>query len=1440
MSDIFGIAKSGLQAYKESLATTGQNIANVGNENYARREANLTEVRSGSADVLSISPSSSYGVKVDGITRAFDQFIDVQLQKASSGLSFATSQTLILEKLEQVLRPSEATVANKLQDFFASLSTVSQDPSEIAARNIAVDAGQAVVASIKNVANGIRDISKLVKDNIEGNITDFNNTIENLGRVQREILGNTSPKNTPNSLLDQRDTHLKALSEFADISVDYNKNGSVKVTIGTTGQGQTLMDGLVTTKLKLQSVDGSVKIFLGSSAGGTSSKIQIQSGEIAGNLAADIALIAAKNSLDDLTKSLVAEFNEVHRFGVDLNGDSGEDFFSLDAVEIKKKSTRESTSQLRVEGNLAENIGDSFTVQYDAGNEIWSISDDTGKLLKEFVGNGEIDGLRFNVEGRPALGDSFNVKVSNNASENLQLKVNDGKKIAASSFYSVEPNISNLSNTEVSIERFSETRADNLSKLNTILSQPRDAANAINFISDGVLGFIENVDNISNLSSLKSQAKIQFSAPLSELDANSKLKITLGSTEHIFSVGGIITGVTSYEQIADFLNKGGLKSDTNLFSFSDLGLVAGGNKNSLTLSSAAQSPYSTFEKLNSGNLNNISGIIIPADEGTADLQIFTREGLQLTGKPLTQQEADNLIKEINGFSKDAKYSAQNLAIGSDNTYIGAEIKRLTTSGAHTKTITGVGFSDNLNLYAANSYPTTRAGMSSAITITTAAGRTAEFTTAEGMMAGQIAEKFNKELGHLGLDAIASNKLEIYGLPNGRLQFDMLGNNSTASAIDVTISNNDTTALVTQINSKSEETGITAVVSGSGAILLNKSDGSDISLKNFSIATGTISARQINKFGEKIQTSPITIATDKHVVSGGQVEIRSPSSFSLTFNSATQSSSASSFDDGFVSKINNIDKNKTDYSFKASSFIDGNLLDENRSTGVASSSSYGLTLTSDNANQNIAVTINPRATSEFSSKSISTSLVSEIRKNAPKSKFLGDNFTLSNGFPQTGDTIEFQLGEQKYTATLNTSISYTVSGSTVTIGTKSYSLADGLEQIVTASTFSVSGPEEDRLTVGFEKNGANFRLFASARDGVLSGHALVAASTNSSSQKNSFHVSTSSSSEILTGEIDLTQADKSNFAEIIVGANTYSLSFATSGDSITSNPSLPSGVTISQVSTGTNKAKMKISIAESVSDKNIRLKATDDSATFGVLTASSQVILGDDSFSLSNYNNERITTTSAVSSLADEVISISGLKGEDLILVSSGSRKPTIIGNVDAKPNDLNSRELTAKVSLTDANRVEIFDTKSGDLLGARNVTSNNNFLFRDFDWIVDGNLSVGDEYKVLTSNEKKDDGTNLERMTALAAYSQSTDKGGYSEKYNSLVTAAGFQLRASEQNLVNAKTAHDVAVDRKSEFAGVDLDTEAARLLEQQQAYQALARVLSTAKEMLDTLLRSM
>ena len=94
MGDLFDIGKAGISAYKNSLAATGQNIANVGTEGYSRRDASIEEISSAKADVLSLSNSAGLGVRMGGITRAFDQFLDLQLQNSSSSFSFAKSIAL--------------------------------------------------------------------------------------------------------------------------------------------------------------------------------------------------------------------------------------------------------------------------------------------------------------------------------------------------------------------------------------------------------------------------------------------------------------------------------------------------------------------------------------------------------------------------------------------------------------------------------------------------------------------------------------------------------------------------------------------------------------------------------------------------------------------------------------------------------------------------------------------------------------------------------------------------------------------------------------------------------------------------------------------------------------------------------------------------------------------------------------------------------------------------------------------------------------------------------------------------------------------------------------------------------------------------------------------------------------------------------------------------
>ena len=192
------------------------------------------------------------------------------------------------------------------------------------------------------------------------------------------------------------------------------------------------------------------------------------------------------------------------------------------------------------------------------------------------------------------------------------------------------------------------------------------------------------------------------------------------------------------------------------------------------------------------------------------------------------------------------------------------------------------------------------------------------------------------------------------------------------------------------------------------------------------------------------------------------------------------------------------------------------------------------------------------------------------------------------------------------------------------------------------------------------------------------------------------------------------------------------------------------------------------------------------------------------------------------------------------MVAAGTGKISLLGDVTNKVNSLNPRELMAKVATTDGKQIEIFDKQSGHLLGERQISDTNNFLFRGFKWDINGNVAQDDTFLVRTSTERKDDASNLIDLLALSDISSSTGRGGYSQQYRDLVIDVGFNVRSSEQGLENSKLLYDVAADRKSRFSGVDLDTEAARLLEQQQAYQALAKVLSTAKEMVDTLLRSM
>ena len=70
-----------------------------------------------------------------------------------------------------------------------------------------------------------------------------------------------------------------------------------------------------------------------------------------------------------------------------------------------------------------------------------------------------------------------------------------------------------------------------------------------------------------------------------------------------------------------------------------------------------------------------------------------------------------------------------------------------------------------------------------------------------------------------------------------------------------------------------------------------------------------------------------------------------------------------------------------------------------------------------------------------------------------------------------------------------------------------------------------------------------------------------------------------------------------------------------------------------------------------------------------------------------------------------------------------------------------------------------------------------------------------------------------------------------------VVASVGASVQSTNLNLSSSEMIKDAAASSASELSGVNMDEEAAQLIEYQQAYQASARVLQTARELFDALI---
>ncbi len=84
---------------------------------------------------------------------------------------------------------------------------------------------------------------------------------------------------------------------------------------------------------------------------------------------------------------------------------------------------------------------------------------------------------------------------------------------------------------------------------------------------------------------------------------------------------------------------------------------------------------------------------------------------------------------------------------------------------------------------------------------------------------------------------------------------------------------------------------------------------------------------------------------------------------------------------------------------------------------------------------------------------------------------------------------------------------------------------------------------------------------------------------------------------------------------------------------------------------------------------------------------------------------------------------------------------------------------------------------------------------------------------------------------------QYTETSNFQELFDDVVASVGQSVQSTNLNVSSAEMIKDPASSPSSYLSGVNMDEEAAQLIQYQQSYQASARVLQTARELFDALI---
>lgn len=302
-------AAQSLDAQRYGLDVTGQNIANLNTEGYARRRLDLAE---------RMPINGVGGVQVVGVRATRDAFVDQRLRTELPAESHDNAMASALTVIETSLGTTGKSIDGSLSALFTAFSTLSVDPQSSVARDGVVLQGERLATSFNEMAKRLQDSLQQADSDVRRSVDSINTLTATIGKLNQQI-GDAPTGADIEPLRDQLDVALQSLSKLTDISVITHPNGTTDIAIGG---GRALVVGKSTFDLTVTNAPGTGLAEV--RAGGIDITAQLEGGAIGGQLSMRDELIPEyQGDLDQLAYDVATQLNAVHTGGYDLNGNTG-------------------------------------------------------------------------------------------------------------------------------------------------------------------------------------------------------------------------------------------------------------------------------------------------------------------------------------------------------------------------------------------------------------------------------------------------------------------------------------------------------------------------------------------------------------------------------------------------------------------------------------------------------------------------------------------------------------------------------------------------------------------------------------------------------------------------------------------------------------------------------------------------------------------------------------------------------------------------------------------------------------------------------------------------------------------------------------------------------------------------------------------------------------